>query len=183
MRGPACLLLALGLAGCAGKPTTYLTLSPVPGPARVAAGAPLAVSRIDIPPAIDRSGFTTATGPATLSVAGDTKWAGPVGVMGQIALARDLADRLSGVQVLMPGDPLPAGGARQVQVNIQTFLADGSGAVTLDADWAITGSDGAAVQQQGRFDVTLQGGTKPAEEAATMSRALGELADRIAAAS
>ncbi|OYV32553.1 MAG: hypothetical protein B7Z80_26550 [Rhodospirillales bacterium 20-64-7] len=113
MRAVSCLILALALAGCAGKPTTYLTLTPVPGPAQTKAGTPLAVSRINIPPAIDRSGFTTETGPATLAVAGDTKWAGPLGVMGQLALARDLAARLQNMRVLMPGDPLPAGGARQ----------------------------------------------------------------------
>lgn len=80
----------------------------------------------------------------------------------------------------MPGDPLPVGGARQLDVNVQRFLPDPTGLVTLDADWTITAPDGQTVLAQGRFHVSLPGGTQPGAEAATMSAALGRLADTIA---
>jgi uncharacterized lipoprotein YmbA len=100
--------------------------------------------------------------------------------MVQTALARDLAACLPNANVLMPGDPLPAGGARQVRVNIQRFLPDQYGTVTLDADWSITTPDGETVREQGRFHTSLPGGAQPSAEAATMSAALGRLAGTIA---
>ena len=100
--------------------------------------------------------------------------------MAQITLARDLAARLPATHVLMPGDPLPKTGARQVLVNIQRFLPDRSGLVTLNADWSILAPDGQTVRAQGRFHVRLPGGAQPGAEAATMSAALGRLADTIA---
>ena len=42
--------------------------------------------------------------------------------------------------------------------------------------------DGQAVLRQGRFHLTLPGGTEPGAEAETMSAALGRLSDAIAAA-
>jgi uncharacterized lipoprotein YmbA len=100
--------------------------------------------------------------------------------MAQITLARDLAARLPATHVLMPGDPLPGAGARQVLVTIQHFLPDQSGVVTLNADWSIVAPDGQTVRAQGRFHIRLPGGAQPGAEAATMSTALGGLADTIA---
>jgi uncharacterized lipoprotein YmbA len=180
-RSLSLLATALALTGCAGQPTTYLTLSATP-PTRADPSAQpvaVAVSRVLIPPSIDRTQFTTATGPSTLHVAGNTRWAGALGSMAQITLARDLAARLPATHVLMPGDPLPAAGVRQVLVNIQRFLPDQSGLVSLNADWTILAPDGQTVLAQGRFHINLPGGTQPGAEAATMSAALGRLADTI----
>ncbi|MGH7997497.1 MAG: PqiC family protein, partial [Opitutaceae bacterium] len=130
--------------------------------------------------AIDRVGFTTATGPATLHVAGKTRWAGPLGAMTRLVLARDLASRLPGATVLMPGDPVPPGGVREVRVNIQDFMPGRSGRVSLEADWTIAAPDRQTILHRGRFHVALPGGGKPAAEARTMSETLGRLADAIA---
>ncbi len=174
------LLAAVLLSGCAGKPTTFLTLNEAStAQAFGVSGITVAVSRVDIPPSIDRTQFTTATGPATLHVAGDTRWAAPLSGMAQIVLARDLAARLPRADVLMPGDPVPAGGVVQLRVNIQTFIADSAGLVTLDADWSITAPQGQIVKQ-GRFNLALQGSVQPGAEAETMSALLGRLADTIA---
>lgn len=183
-----CLLLP-ALAGCAGKPTTYLMLTPAPPAQNVppaqnlsAPGAPVAVSHVQIPPVLDRTQYTTTTGTATLHVAGKARWAAPLGGLVQSALARDLAALLPATQVLMPGDPVPPAGVRQVQVTLQTFMADSAGQVTLDADWTIMAPDGQRVLAQNRFHDTLAGPARPGGEAETMSTLLGRLAAAIAQA-
>ncbi|WP_026440793.1 PqiC family protein [Acidocella facilis] len=176
------LLLLLLLSACAGKPTTYLALAPVPGVARPAHGLKaLAVSAIDIPPAIDRLHLTTGAAPGVLHVAGNTQWAGPLGPMAQIVLAQDLAARLTRTDVLMPGDPLPPEGAASLQVTVQDFMPDAKGQVRLRADWTALAPDGQRVLAQGRFSQRFDGGQGRADEARSMSRALGALADQIAA--
>jgi uncharacterized lipoprotein YmbA len=184
MRTRALLMCVLVLSGCAGRPTTYLALAPT-GTARpqtVPAVPVLAVSAVDIPPAIDRLHLTTGTSPGVLHVAGDTVWAGPLGPMARIVLAQDLATRLPGSTVLMPGDALPSGGTATVHVAIQSFMANEAGTVNLQADWSVTAPDGKTILARGRFAHTVAGGSQPAAEAQTMSAALGGLADAIATA-
>ncbi|HTJ91020.1 MAG TPA: PqiC family protein [Acidocella sp.] len=184
MRTGALLICVLVLSGCAGKPTTYLALAPTGTvqPQSLPAVPVLAVSAVDIPPAIDRLHFTTGTAPGVLHVAGDTVWAGPLGPMARIVLAQDLAARLRGSTVLMPGDALPPGGAATLHVTIQSFMPDEAGTVSLQADWSVAAPDGKTILARGRFAHTMPGGSQPAAEAQTMSTALGGLADAIATA-
>ncbi|HVW20557.1 MAG TPA: PqiC family protein [Opitutaceae bacterium] len=181
------LLLAAALvAGCASHdhPTTYLTLEPVapaesPAPA---SGTAALVAPVEIPPSLDRLLLTTATGAATLRVSGDARWSAPLADLIRQALARDLAQRLPGGRVLMPGDPVPPEGVRAVRVNIQEFRPDASGQVSLQAHWEVEAPHGGAVQRQGDFRIELPGAPQPGAEAATMSAAVGRLADAIAPA-
>lgn len=181
------LLLPAALAGCAGggRPTTYLTLEPSPpagGPASASSGPALAVAEVAMPPGLDRAEFETATGGATLRAEGTERWVGPLDQLARLALARDLALRLTGADVLMPGDPVPPGGARQVRVVVAEFSSDASGQVTLEADWSILGTDGKAIEKRGSLRTEVAGGRGAAAEAATMGRALGRLADAVAQA-
>ena len=138
------------------------------------------MSRVQIPPSIDRTQFTSATDchitRGRKNPFGRRRSAAWRKSFWRATLRRDYPARM----VLMPGDPLPVGGARQLDVNVQRFLPDPTGLVTLDADWTITAPDGQTVLAQGRFHVSLPGGTQPGAEAATMSAALGRLADTIA---
>lgn len=183
MRRTAAVAIVLALAGCAGKPTTYLTLSPVPpahqaAPSRITA---LSIANIGIPPAIDRLHLTTVAGAGELHVAGDTEWAGPLGPMARIVLAQDMAARLTGVDVLMPGDPEPPGGAAVLRVNIQSFAPDAAGTVRLQADWSVTPPGGGAALAAGSVAPSEAGAPAPGAEAQSMSKALGALADAVAA--
>lgn len=182
MRAAPFLLAILLLAGCAGRPTTYLALAPAGQVRPQSAAIPaLAVSAVDIPPAIDRLHLTTGAAPGVLRVAGDTEWAGPLGPMARIVLAQDLAARLPGCTVLMPGDVPPPGGTASVHVTIQDFMPDAAGTVTLRADWSVAAPSGRTRLAHGRFARAVPGGSQPAAEAQSMSIALGALADAIAA--
>jgi uncharacterized protein len=176
-------LVACLLAGCAGTPTTYLELAAIPpsGISAARGGGPVVVSRVAIPASMDRSYLTTVTGATTLHVAGHTRWAAPIGGMMRLVLAQDLASRLPDETVLMPGDEIPEDSVREVRINIQRFMPDQRGTVTLDADWSILSVRGRKLLAQGRFHVTTRGGVAPPAEAETMSVALGRLADSIAA--
>jgi uncharacterized lipoprotein YmbA len=174
------LLVPLLLAGCAGKPTQYLTLSPQPSDQTyVAAGAPVSLAHVAIPPVLDRLYLTTMLSGNQLHVAEHTRWAAPLDGIMQSVLARDLATRLTGTRVLMPGDEPPHGGVRLVRVNVQGFIPDQTGRVTLDADWTVLSVKQKVIAQD-RAHIVIQGGRTPAAEAQSMSMALGQLADQIA---
>lgn len=178
--------ILLLLAGCAAaKPMTYLSLAPVPGaPVTAAAGKPITVAHVEMPPSIDRLALTTESGPSTLDLDPNATWAAPLGEMATQVLAQDLASRLPGSTVLMPGEAIPAGGARVVRVDVLRFLPinePGSEKVVLDANWQML-SPGGAVLHGNQARIEVPSGPGAAAEAEAMSTALGQLADRIAAA-
>lgn len=179
---PAAILLLL--AGCAGKPTTYLALAPTQSPitAISTAATPIAVAHVSMPAAIDRLYLTSATGTTTLHVAAHARWVAPIDSQARTVLARDLASRIPDADILMPGDPVPETGARIVHVNVTEFLPR-PGTVVLEADWRITSSKTRKTLANGRFHVEIPSGPKPAARAEAMSTALGRLADAIAARS
>lgn len=187
MKRFATLTLLLVLAGCASAPPiTYLQLAPVSGPVVRASrtGMPITVAEVEMPPAIDRLGLTRETGASTLSVDPNASWAAPLDGMATQVLAENLASRLPGTKVLMPGEVIPSGARRIVRVDVLRFLpiaASGSAHVVLDADWQIVTSRG-GIEHSGREQIGLPSAPGAAAEAAAMSQALGELADRIATA-
>jgi uncharacterized lipoprotein YmbA len=174
------LILPLALAACAGTPTTYLALAPVPGPTSPIPTPPIAVARVIMPAAIDRLYLTSATGPTTLSVADHARWVAPLDGEAQSALADDLAQRLPGATILHPGDPTPHGGARLVVVNVTKFLP-GEARVVLNADWRIESRRHHQVIAQGRAHIIMPAGITPAAQAEAMSQAIGRLTDTMIA--
>jgi uncharacterized lipoprotein YmbA len=185
---PLCAVLAsLALASCGSSPPTrFYTLDPVPPgrPATAFAGPPIQVGQVMLPPDLDRLSIVTRAGPDRLAVSGEDRWAAPLDGMVQRVLAADLAARLPRSQVLAPGDPAPPGGVRTVSVNVRRFDSDATGLVTLDAGWALLKGTPPVAVRRGHETITVQAGTATAgSEAAAMSRALAELADRIVRAS
>jgi hypothetical protein len=173
------------LEGCAGKPTTYLELGPA-GPVRPrqAAGLPaLAVGAIDIPPAIDRLHLTTGAAPGALHVAGDTEWAGPLG--------SDGADR-AGARSCRPvaagnhpdaGRPDSAGRCGRRACGDPGFHAGWIG--PCDPAGGLVGRRAERLLGFGAWPFrsnSCRSRRSRAGQAQSMSVALGELADEIAAA-
>ena len=180
------VLASFALAACGSSPPTrFYTLDPVP-PGRTAtgfAGPPLQVGQVMLPPDLDRLSIVTRAGPDRLSVSGEDRWAAPLDGMVQRVLAADLAARLPQSEVLAPGDPAPPGGVRTVSVNVRRFDSDAAGQVTLDAGWALLKGTPPVPVRRGHEMITVQAGTAATgPEAAAMSRALAEFADRIARA-
>jgi len=179
------LLLVLALGGCGGPPTDFYALAPVAatggdGPAACAGSTPLVVDHVLLPGILDRQSMVTAAAGDRLAISGQDRWAAPLDQMIQRVLTEDLRDRLGPGRVLAPGDPTPAGGADGVQVNVLRFMPDEAGRVTLHADWTLFGAHGKPLLT--RLESLSDAGPATAgDNAAAMSRALGKLADAIAA--
>ncbi|MGH7122518.1 MAG: PqiC family protein [Acetobacteraceae bacterium] len=187
MKSFGALAFLLLLAGCAAAPPiTYLQLAPVAGPAaRVTrSGPPIRVAQVEMPPAIDRLGLTRETGTSTLAVDPNASWAAPLDGMATQVLAENLASRLPGTKVLMPGEVMPRGTVRVVRVDVLRFLpiaAAGAEHVALDAYWQVVTSEN-HVAHSGHAQIRVASAAGAPAEAAAMSHSLGELADQIAAA-
>lgn len=180
----ACLLL---LSGCAAAPPiTYLQLAPVSGPVVQTArtGPPVRVAQVEMPPTIDRLSLTRQTGASTLAVDPNASWAAPLDGMATSVLAENLASRLPGTKVLIPGEVIPPGAVRVVRVDVLRFLpiaAAGTEHVALDADWQVVTSRN-RIAHSGHAEISVASAAGAAAEAAAMSDALGKLADQVAAA-
>jgi uncharacterized lipoprotein YmbA len=185
MRLPASLLLALLLAACASAPTETYTLSAVP-PARMAVGSPvrppLEVGEVAIPATIDRDEIVIAAPGDRLNVSANSVWGAPLQQLIRRALSDDLSARLPPNSVLPPGDPAPPRGLRILTLTIDQFSGDTSGKVVLRASWLLarSGERPTGTPHRDRIEVNAGAGT-PRAVVPAMSRALGVLADRIAA--
>jgi hypothetical protein len=185
-RAVAAVMLAGVLTACGSSPPShYYELSAEPDPAPVAqAGYPtrtVAIGEVKLPGALDRPQLARQIGPNQLEYAESDRWAGPLDDMVRRVLAADLRPLLPAGTALVASDSsAPAG--LTVAVEVSRFDADKAGRVMLDATWEtldknarVTGAPRAA------NIVEPASGSDAAAVAAAMSRALGRLADTIAA--
>ncbi|HJS86857.1 MAG TPA: PqiC family protein [Acetobacteraceae bacterium] len=185
MRRAASLLVALLLAACASAKTDTYTLSAVP-PVHVAAGPPvrppLEVGEVSIPATIDRDEIVIRAPGDRLDVSSNSVWGAPLDQLIRRALSDDLSERLPPGSVLALGDPAPPHGLRIIAVSIDQFSGDTSGRVVLRASWIVSRSGERPTGKPHRERIEIDAGTGiPRAVVPAMSRALGVLADRIAA--
>ena len=183
-RSAAVLLSAMVLASCGGSPKTHFyTLDAVRGsqPAPAAhVSSPIVVGQPQLPGELDRAALVTRGAGNTIVVSDRDHWAAPLDDLVRRTLTLDLRTRLPAGSVLAPGDPVPKNG-RTLMVNVRRFMADESGHVTLDADWAVRRGNQSAPTRL--VSVTADAESRSGDAiAAAMSQALGKLADQIAAA-
>lgn len=182
------MVLALGapllLAGCGSSPPThFFTLTPVPssGSPGTLRGKPLQVRDIELPPTMDRQQLMIS-GPGTqVQLLGQDRWAAPLKGLVRHTLTEDLRQRLGDRNVVSADVPQPPGGVQVLVLTVHQFGADVSGQVTLDVDWSLgRGNPPKQVMQQHETVHVSAGSTEPGAIAQAMSRALGQVADRIA---
>ena len=180
---PILLLALVALTACASSPPTHFyALDPVEagGSPQQAAGTPVKIDAVHIPPALDRSSMVLGESGNQLDISSQDRWAGDLGEMIRRVLTEDLAQRLPSGMVIAPESPAPAN-ARGIVVDILTFEPQGSGEVTLDADWTVVeGTQSNPVLRRSEHLTTSATASAPGE-AAAMSTLLGELADSMAA--
>lgn len=186
---PAVLAL-LTLAACASSPPTrFYALNPVAadGSPQQAAGTPVKIDAVHIPPALDRNSMVLGESNNQLDISSQDRWAGDLGEMIRRVLTEDLARRLPSGMVIAPESPAPAN-ARGIVVDILTFQPQssdegsgkGSGEVTLDADWTIVEGTQSNPVLRRSAHLTASADGSAQSEAAAMSTLLGELADSMA---
>ncbi len=178
-------VLAGILAACSSPPSRFYILSAQPdvaaampaGPARTT----VAIGAIDLPRALDRPQIARRVGPNQLEYAEYERWAGPLDEMIRHVLAADLRSRLPPGAALIDDDS-SAPAEVTVAVDITRFDADQAGRVTIEASWQKLGKNERAAGGPGNARlVEPESGSDAAAVAATMSRAVADLADRIAA--
>jgi uncharacterized lipoprotein YmbA len=119
------------------------------------------------------------SGENSVEISDTNRWSAAFDEMVRNVLAQDLMARLPAGELILPEAPAPPG-TGTVVVTLTRFGPDPSGEVRLDGSWSLlSGESGATLLDR---DFHLSGGAapNPGAMAGAMSRALGELADRMA---
>jgi uncharacterized lipoprotein YmbA len=186
MRIVLILLAALLVSSCgSGTPPKFyrLVVSPPAGAAgKTAIEAPITLAAVHIPPSLDRAELVRQTGQTEVAVDSQQRWAAPLADMIRDVLSQDLAARLPPGKVIPPDAPA-APGMRKIVVTIVAFGPDQRQEMHLAGDWSLLNEGAANPSLRREFALTLASSAADgAEQAAGMSRSLGQLADAIAAA-
>jgi uncharacterized lipoprotein YmbA len=180
---PAAIAAMLVLAGCGSSPPTrFYTLAAAPAEASspvAVPGTPIRVAAVTVPAELDRPQIVRREDATRLDIATLDRWAAPLEDQIRRVLSEDLSARLPG-GVIAPTAPSVPAGTRSVTLDIDRFDADRSGHVVLAGEWALVVDNRALMRQAETIELDAAG-TEAADAPAAMSRALGRLADRIAA--
>ena len=183
---PAALAVGLLLTSCgffSRSQSRFYTIERI-APAAPAAGTPglpVGIDAIQLPPGFDRREIVVRKGDQQLDVRGANQWSANLETLVLHTLAFDLADRLPVGMVVLPGQVIPTGAMRGLDVVFEDLAAGPSNTLVLDARWVVRESGRAPVAHHDRLTVDLPSLESEAV-AAGMSAALGALADRMAAA-
>jgi uncharacterized lipoprotein YmbA len=178
------LVASLGfwaLAGCGGteSPRVY-TLAIERGSPQAGGPASLSVVGAAIPKYLDRPQIVRRGGGYQLDVAEFDRWGEPFGDMVTRVLVGDLAQRLPKTQVFRDESPTATSAAQSLQLDFARFDPDPDGTVVLAARWTLRATSTLA-EDSVRLTVRPASDSIP-DLVAAMSKALGQLADKIAAA-
>ena len=182
-------LCACGLAGCGLMKRPQIrtfTLTPMPPASAVettaAAGVvPLGLAVAELPPGLDRRDVVVRESEHRLDVRGNDLWSAPLGRLVLHTLAVDLAERLPRGSVVLPGQTVPAGGVRSLDLAFAELAAGPEPQVVLDVRWSLAGGGPGAPGLGGEERVVEPiDSLDSASVAAGLSRALAALADRLA---
>ncbi len=173
--------LLLGLAHCASPDPALYTLRAVNG--GVLGGGPVAIkiARPGLAGYLDRPEIVRDGSVSRLTLNGGERWGEPLGDMVARVLALDLAQRLPGSSVFTEAGTISVDPSATVELDIQRFDLDTSGAVVLLVQTAVEQgrSHDPAFTRSLRLTVPTPD-TRTPEVVAAMSEALAQLADAVA---
>ncbi len=184
MRTGLLLVVALSLIGCASSPAThFFTLHAIPAAEnrQPALPAPVQIAAVHLPPSLDRRQMVRMTSASGVAISESDRWSGPLDDMVRNVLSEDLLTRLPAGRVVLPAAPAPED-TRAIVVTVADFGPDPSGAVTLTGSWALLDRARQRPTFDRQFALSVGSAATPEGMAAGMSRALAQLADRIASA-
>ena len=171
----------LMLAACTSPEPAYYTLQAMQGTPHTGSLAAIEVRRPGLAGYLDRSDIVLKNAGYRLDVNGQLRWAEPLGDMIGRVLAQDLTQRLPGASVFTQSGAISADPQMRVEVDIESFDADASGAVVLNAQVVIERGVTHRPLAMRRVALTAQpSGSGAANLVASMSALLGKLADAIA---
>ena len=167
------------VASCASPDPNLYTLEPPPGPVRRGGPRVIELRSVGLARYLERSQIVRSSENFRLDVIPNDWWGEPLDAMIGRTLAHALTQRLPGSTVYLESGAISAEPDATVQVNVQRLDQDAGGTVRLVAQFAVVrrASDTRGVT----IEVPVRGATT-ADLVAAMSEAVGQLADRIAAA-
>lgn len=166
------ILTFLLLGGCASSPEIhYYTLS-VRAPAARSGHTSFTLAAVRLPAITDRLKILLRTGPQTVDLLDNDRWAEPLDQAVPRILAQDLALRQQ-----------DGGNGQPLYLVIDNFIADRAGEVQLSGHWwcIAKGMDRASAERHPFELAAPMNGTGAAQIAAAMSEALAGLADHLTA--
>ena len=178
------LLILVLLAGCgffSRSKSKFYSLERIPpaGAVTAARGPSIGIDSVELPPGFDRRDILVRKADHQLDVRGTEQWSASLEPMVLHTLAFDLAARLPEGMVILPGQGKPLA-MRAVDVVFEEIAAGPENQVVLDGRWIVRENGKPNVSHHERITVDLAS-LDSAEIANGFSRALGMLADRMAA--
>lgn len=185
-RAATAIVLTLFLTGCGGllsrTKSRFFSLERIPpsGGVVALAGPPVGVDVVELPPGYDRREIVVHEEGQRVEVRERDQWTGSLESMVLHTLAFDLADRLPEGMVILPGQPVPNGPMRGVDLVVAKLAAGPGKVVTLDARWRLRRSGAPLLARHEMITIDIAS-LDSAEVAMGFSRAIATLADRIVA--
>ena len=170
------------LAACSSSPTpTLYTLAPVPGAQHATKLRTVVLRSISLARYLEREQIVLSTVGYQLELQSNDWWGEPLGAMLNRVLVEELSQRLPGTSVLAEMGAISITPDATIEVNILRMDADHDGTVVLRAQFGISRQRGEGTSQSAEIRATPPSGDIRGTVAA-MSDAVGQLADKIAAA-
>jgi uncharacterized protein len=182
-RMPAGLCAALLLGACASSSDRFYTLSTQPEGTREALSAPLVHVRLDVtvPPLVDRSEMVLSTADHGVLILDHERWAVPLSDQVTQTLGRDIERRRADVLIADRRFDQKGSVPALIKVDIVRMSVQRGGRAHVEAHWRLVDAGG-GIDELGAesFEAPVVGDSY-AGIAEAYSRALSELADRLAA--
>jgi len=172
-------ITALPLASCASPNPALYTLEIPAGETRRSGPRVIELRSVGLARYLERSQIVRSSENYRVDVLPNDWWGEPLDAMIGRVMARALTQRLPGSTVFVENGAISAEPDATVQVNVQRLDQDASHAVRLIAQFSVVRR--AADTRNVTIAVPVNGAAT-ADLVAAMSTALGQLADRIAAA-
>lgn len=179
MRHCRAVLALLLLASCGAPPADLYVLQAKPGAEITTRPVRLELRRIGLAGYLDRPEIVLGPRDYRLSVDSAAHWAEPLGRMLGRVLTENLVQRLPEASVFAESGAISTRPDLVLEIDIQRLDLDANGTLVLVAQTALRPDGGAARVSTQRLLVPAVGPT-PQSDAAAISLALAELADRLA---
>jgi uncharacterized protein len=170
-------LLAVLPAACTSPNPNLYTLAMVPGQAHAVAPPRVELREVALAHYLERSQIVRSSEDFRLDVLGNDWWGESLDAMLSRVLVQELSQRLPGSTVFAENSAITVTPDASVELNVQRFDEDRSGALVLLAQVAVTGRR--TQTRNVRISIMPPAPGTPGLVSA-MSTAVGELADTIA---
>jgi uncharacterized protein len=174
------LCLAALLAACSSPNPDFYTLAALPGPVAHLAARGIEVRRMSLPGYLDRPEIVRSSAAYQLRLADNERWGEPLGSMLDRVFTEDLVERLPDTAVFSESGAVSTAPDLVLEVDVERFDADATGALVLLAQVAVRRGDAARTAQARTLRLTATPASVSARDhVAAMSRALADLADQV----